>query len=76
MREANVIHRATSGYSRVLCDTSSWSDRVPRSISGYKSASIGYFRSRCNVSGCKVECDERARSVKIEQRGSVHRAED
>jgi hypothetical protein len=27
MREADVIHRATSGYSRVLCDTSSWSDR-------------------------------------------------
>jgi hypothetical protein len=62
-----VIHRATSGYSRVLCGTSSWSDRVPRGISGYKSASIGYFRSRCNVSGCKVECDEQTRSVKIEQ---------
>jgi hypothetical protein len=26
-KEADVIHRATSGYSRVLCDTSSWPDR-------------------------------------------------
>jgi hypothetical protein len=55
MREADVIHQATSGYSQVLCDTSSWSDWVPRGILGCRSASIGYFGSWCNASGCKVE---------------------
>jgi hypothetical protein len=44
MREADVIHWAAGRYDRVL-----------GGALGCRSVSIGYFKSRCNASGCKEE---------------------
>jgi hypothetical protein len=71
MREADVIHRATSRWNRVLCSTSSWSGRVPRGMLSCRTVSIGYFGSRCNASGYKAERDGQARFVK-KKAGPVH----
>jgi hypothetical protein len=58
MIEYFIVYQAASGY-----------DRVPRGILGCRSVSIGYFKSRCNASGCKVEqtsqiCKERTVQVR------------
>jgi hypothetical protein len=65
MIEYFAVHQATSR-----------DDQVPCGISGCRSVSIGYFKSRCNASGCKVERDEQVRSVKKEQYRSALGAED
>jgi hypothetical protein len=65
VRKADVIHRAASRHDRVLCGTS-----------GSRSVSIGYFKSRCSASGCKVEQVEQVKSVKKEQCRSAHGAKD
>jgi hypothetical protein len=48
-----VVHQAASRY-----------DRLPCGISGCRSVSIGYFKSRCSASGYKVERDEQVKSIK------------
>jgi hypothetical protein len=53
MRKADVIHRATSRHESGTL----W-------YIGLQVDMIGYFKSQCSTSGCKVEQDEQVRSAK------------
>jgi hypothetical protein len=63
--KADVIHQAARRHDRVLCG-----------VLGCRSVSIGYFKSRCSASGCKVERDKQVRYLKKKQCRSVHGAKD